>query len=150
MDEFQEIGKKLPYQVPDGFFDHLPQNTLNRARNINQKTKSVVLLWRTVGVAASLVAAVFLVTLLLKPGKQENHLLVQEHQPKTEKLIEPAPKAVEEPTSQVVKNDPPQEKVPEVTTTEDLTDVLADLSDEELMQLNAMYQSDPLIGEEMQ
>jgi hypothetical protein len=68
--EFQNIGKKMPYRVPDGFFEHITGNTLAEARRRRKGRKFRILLLSSVALAASLAAMLFLFT-LFAPGIRE-------------------------------------------------------------------------------
>jgi hypothetical protein len=150
MDEFRDVGKKLPYQAPNDFFEQFPEKTLQRAKQRERHRKKIVLLWRPVAVAASLVAVVLLSYLISGPGKPDDKLLVQEKQPQPQQVVEQKPEISKEPADAVIKTGVQEKPDLEAEDTEGVIDVLADLSDEELMQLAAMYQADPFIDEAMQ
>lgn len=58
--DFENVGRKMPYKLPEGFFDDAQQKILNRitADSINRRTRRRVFY-------ASLLAAVLLVTFIL-------------------------------------------------------------------------------------
>ena len=58
--EFDGIGKKTTYKVPDGFFEHISERTLSKAKQRELKRRKTLMLWRTVAVAASLSAIAIL------------------------------------------------------------------------------------------
>lgn len=144
-DEFQEIGKKLPYDVPTDFFDQFSEKALQRARQREQHHKKVVFLWRSLAVAAAFVAVAFLGFLIPDNGNSEGVLGFQKKQ--VEETV--APEQNKEITEQaiVVIEEVAKESTPEIASDEDVNDVLADLSDDELMQLAAMFKADPFIEE---
>lgn len=150
--EFPEIGKKTHFKVPVGFFETVSDNTLLKAKQRALSRRKRLVLWRTVTVAASLAALLFLGYNISDSGiKKESTLIVSDNQPVEQNTIlqKPEPVIAME-IAEISKTDP--EKVPEkimseVTDTEVIGDVLADLTDDELLQLAAMYKSDPFISE---
>lgn len=152
-DEFRDFGKKLPYQEPAGFFEQLSEKTLQQAKLREQNRRKSLVLWRTFAVAASLSALAILVYYMLEPEKPVTNQIVQEQQP-----VEPPQlknqAIVKQPEVAEIKKVAPEkvlEKIEEKEiNTEELADVIAELSDEELMQLAAMYKADPFISESEQ
>lgn len=157
-DIFQEIGKKLPYEVPGGFFDHISNETLQNARKRIQKKEKTRVLWLRVVVAASLTALVFFSYYLIEnkrpdvvvaekkqsklssqPVPEKTEIMVDEARKAKEKIVEMPAVSQEEVKSQSVQ--------PELKNDESVKDVLADLSDDELVQMVAMIQSDPFMDE---
>jgi len=152
-DEFRDFGKKLPYQEPVGFFEQLSEKTLQQAKLREQRRRKSLVLWRTVAVAASLSALAMLGYFMFEPERPVNNPIVQEKQP-VEQQIVPKQEIPEQPEVAEIKKAVP-EKVSEKivakeNNTEEIADVLADLSDEELLQLAAMYKADPFISESEQ
>lgn len=153
IDEFRDFGKKLPYREPTGFFEQLSEKTLQQAKLGEQNRRKSFVLWRTVAVAASLSALALLGYFMFEPEKPELQQIVQEkhlvEQPKIKNQ-----EIIKQPEVAEIKKAVP-EKVPEKivekeSNTEEISDVLADLSDEELLQLAAMYKTDPFISESEQ
>ena len=67
--DFEQVGKKMPYNVPDGFFDQLEQSVMAEvtAGNIatekpKQKARTVKMTFRILLAAAAAVALFFVVT----------------------------------------------------------------------------------------
>jgi hypothetical protein len=153
IDEFRDFGKKLPYQETADFFDQFSEKTLNQAKLREQHRRKTVVLWRTVAVAASLSALAWLGYFMFEPERPVNNPIVQEKQ-SVELQIVPKQEIPEQPEVAEIKKAAP-EKVSEKivakeNNTEEIADVLADLSDEELSQLAAMYKADPFISESEQ
>jgi len=151
LDDFPGIGKKLPYREPIDFFEGLSEKTLRQAKLREQNHRRSLVLWRTVAVAASISAFALVGYFMFEPELTKSPQIVQEKQLPEQPLIEIAkqPEIVAE-----IKKEVP-EKVPEIiaakeNNAEDMGDILADLSDEELMQLAAMYKADPFISESEQ
>ena len=66
---FEQVGKRMPYNVPDGFFDQLEQNVMTEVQLDNaatekpkQKARTVKMAIRTILAAAAAVALFFVVT----------------------------------------------------------------------------------------
>jgi len=152
-DEFRDFEKKLPYREPTGFFEQLSEKTLQQAKLREHSHRKSLVLWRTVVVAASLSALAILGYFMLEPEKTMNNQIVLEKQPveqqiiqKQELIIQPEVVAIKK----VIPEKVPEKIVAKESDTEEFSDVLADLSDEELLQLAAMYKADPFISESEQ
>jgi hypothetical protein len=152
-EEFRDFGKKLPYREPDGFFEQLSEKTLQQAKRREQSRKKSLVLWRSMAVAASLSALALLGYYLFEPEKAMNNQIVLEQQP-VEQLPFKSQKIIKQPEvlkiTESVSEKEPDKIVPEENSSEGIGDVLADLSDEELAQLAAMYQADAFISESEQ
>ncbi|MBA4409169.1 MAG: hypothetical protein Q8S54_19255 [Bacteroidota bacterium] len=149
IDEFQEVGKNLPYQTPDKFFDQLSEKILQKAKNREQSHKKMLILWRPVVAVASLVAMVFLGYLFYETGNEDLRI-VQENQGQTEQLIKQKSELSKGQAVEVIKKDLTEKSDSEARSTENMDDVLTDLTDEDLMQLAAMYETDPFTDKAMQ
>lgn len=149
-DEFRDFGKKLPYQEPTDFFEQLSEKTLQQAKRREKSRRRSLILWRSVAVAASLSALALLGYFMLEPKKSELHQIVQEKQPIEQQQIKNQ-EIIKQPVAAVIKKATVPEKViTKENDTEEIGDVLADLSDEELLQLAVMYQTDLFISESEQ
>ncbi|MBV5315107.1 MAG: hypothetical protein JZU47_17525 [Prolixibacteraceae bacterium] len=154
LDEFPEIGKKLPYREPVNFFEGLSEKTLQQAKLKEQNRRRNLILWRTLAVAASISALALLGYFMYEPELVVSPLIVQEKQPVERPIIKEREIAQQPEIGKEIKKEV-TEKVPEKTVaerndTEEIGDVLADLSDEELQQLAAMYKADPFMSESEQ
>lgn len=152
--EFQEIGRTNYYKVPDGFFEQVSEKTLLKAKQRELVRRRKLVLFRTVAVAASL-AAVFLLGYFIpnngikqksKPiitaNRLVDHQIIQNNEINTQKTSPEIGKTVTELV--------PLTTIDEATNPEEIDDVLADLSDDELLQLAAMFKTDPFISESAQ
>lgn len=148
-DEFRDFGKKMPYQEPTGFFDQFSEKTLQQAKRREQNRKKSLVVWRTVAVAASLSALALLGYFMFEPEKPETSQIVQEKQPVEQPQIKNQ-EIIKQPEVSEIKKAVPEKVVEKESNTEEISDVLADLSDEELLQLAAMYKTDPFISESEQ
>lgn len=152
-DDFPGIGKRLPYHTPDGYFDGLPEQTLEIARQRSHNRNSLKIVWRTIAVAASIAAVVLLV--LIVPDRAtipqqvvENKSFEIQAQAVHDKpaLAEPAP-VVTEKVKEMPETATGNETENPAENEENVNDVLADLSDDELIQLATMMQADPFLEE---
>ena len=152
-DEFRDFGKKLPYREPTGFFEHLSEKTLQQAKQRERSHRKSLVLWRTVAVAASLSALAILGYFMFEPEKPELNPIVQVKQPVGQQLIQKQ-EVIKQPEVAEIKKAIPEKVSEKIVAkendSEEITDVLADLSDEELLQLAAMYKADPFISESEQ
>ncbi|BBE20528.1 hypothetical protein AQPE_4722 [Aquipluma nitroreducens] len=154
LDEFPGIGKKLPFREPVGFFERFSEKTLQQAKLREQNRKRSLVLWRTVAVAASVSALALLGYFMFETELAESPQIVQEKQPVEQPLIK-EPEIAKQPEIGTEIKKKATEKVPEKFVaeekdTEEIGDLLADLSDEELLQLAAMYKTDPFMSESEQ
>jgi len=147
--KFHRIGKELPYQVPNDFFERLPEKTLQLAKQRVEKrrrSQNVIRFFAAMSVAAA-VLFVFLLApqrdlktehqlvALLKDTSTiplEKKSITTEHQAGTLKAKRTV---VENKTTAFALDD---EKVEELLTS---------LSDEDLLLLTAMYTAEDLEGE---
>lgn len=149
--EFQEIEKKTSYKVPDGFFEQVSEKTLLKAKQGELLRRRKLVLWRTVAVAASL-AAVFLLGYFIPNThiKLESKQTVITNQSAELPIIQNPEITKQTTVTEIGKADPEKDHeriIAEETDEEEIGDVLADLSDDELMQLAAMFKTDPFISE---
>ena len=68
--DFQNVGKNMPYKVPDGFFDRITEMTLEKAHIQENQRRKKHMLWRSLAVAASLITVV-LAGILIFPAVPE-------------------------------------------------------------------------------
>ena len=69
--DFEKVGKRMPYTVPDGFFDKLEQDVMAEIeQNATIQKKPRKRLLRFVGFAAAAAVALFIVITIF-PQKQE-------------------------------------------------------------------------------
>jgi hypothetical protein len=147
--EFQNIGKKMPYAVPEGFFDHITRDTLTEARRRQKSRKYRTILWSSLAVAASLGAILFLAT-RFAPGINEktSSPIVQSSpwQPSVREIeIPPDASGV-----RAVKHNPAQQEssgnqVKEILVSENesLESVLASINDDDLILWVQSLKNDP-------
>lgn len=151
LDEFPGIGKKLPFREPVEFFERFSEKTLQQAKLREQNRRKNLVLWRTLAVAASVSALALLGYFMFEPELTESPQIVQEKQPVEQPIIKEHDMAQQPEIGTEIKKEV-SEKVSEKFVVdendiEEIGDVLADLSDEELLQLAAMYKADPFISE---
>lgn len=158
--EFQGIGKRTPYKAPEGFFETISEKTLQRAKLRAQHQRKNLSLWRTMAVAASLAAVVMLGYYMSEPEPTPKTAMIemkkqadiqQSNLPKQEiAKISTVPVPKKAIAVKVKEEKVKEKKVSEKNDSEILVDVLADLSDEELSEMDAMYKTDPIIGQSEQ
>lgn len=158
-DKFSDIGKINPYMVPEGFFDKISEETLSKAKLRETRSKRRSSLTRILvlftSVAAILIIAIFgpwnfqkpeSVSIAFNNEKVNNEISESgvNLTPDTDKQSEIIIKAENIET--------PSENIDEtiIEESDDLNEILADLSDEELQQIEDMYISDPFMEETTQ
>lgn len=141
--EFLRIGKELPYKVPEGFFETMPERTLQKAKVRLDKHKRQVFFKG--GFVAFAAAAAILAFVFLLPNhvlKQENRLVA------VVKPLETPPEKVVttiKPNTEMDHDKTVSAKEPVVASEEEnLEDILKNLSEEDLSELLAEYKADDL------
>ena len=145
--EFHEIGKETPYRVPAGFFEQVSERTLLKAMQREHDRKRTLTLVRTFAVAASLVALAFLGYLKFGAEAPELKLSAKVEQSAPRQQLEQSPEIVKQASVSEINKTVPEKSNPKIKETENMSDVLADMTDDELAQLDAMYKSDPFLSE---
>ena len=150
---FQKIGKEIPFKAPHDFFETISEKTLQKAKQREYNRRKIRRLWRSVSAAASLAALFFLGYFMLGPDiKSGSNQTAQEVQPTGRQIIHQKPEVAKESTVAEVekKSAVPEKTVIKTTENEVISDVLADLTDDELSQIAAMLQTDTFISESAQ
>ena len=145
--EFEEIGRKMPYKVPKGFFDKISQKTLLLAKQRECKSKKIVMALRTFTVAASFSALALLSYFMMEKEKPMTTLIVAQKQTVVKDTIRQEDVIVKQIAISKPKKVAPVKIVAKEIHQEEITDVLSELSDDELLQLASVYKSDPFIEE---
>jgi len=145
--EFQKIGRKLTYKVPDGFFEQVSEKTLLKAKKREQTSKSRMITLRTFAVAASFLAIALLAYFITGTEKPEIKQVVQDKQIVVKDTIRQTEVVAKQITIAEIKKAAPVKAVAIENKPEGITDVLSELSDDELLQLAAVYKSDLFIEE---
>jgi hypothetical protein len=154
--EFEHIGKATPYKVPADFFQNISEKTLLKARQREQHGRKRRILLRTVFAVASLAAVLFLSIyyIHLPDSKPEANVLTMEARTEQKEVLQTAKdlpvETLEKETINSVHLRTPATNVRETVKSEGITEVLADMSDEDLMQMVAMFKTDPFITETVQ
>jgi hypothetical protein len=138
--DFQNIGKNTPYKAPTGFFDTISERTLQKAKQREQNQQKTRRLWRVVSLAASLAALFFLGYFKLELNtRPESQQMIQEIIPSETQSVQQGPVMSAKPTG--------SETMKVTFEKEAISDVLTDMTDEELSQMAAMFQTDPFTSE---
>lgn len=145
--EFQKIGRKLTYTVPDGFFEQVSEKTLQKAKQREQTSNSRMITMRIFAVAASFLAIALLAYFITGTEKPEIKQVVQDKQIVVKDTIRQTEVITKPITIAEIKKTAPAKVVAKENKSEGIMDVLAELSDDELLQLAAVYKSDPFIEE---
>jgi len=148
--EFQEIGKNTPYKVPNGFFEKISEETLRKAKQREQNSRKILIKLRTFAVAASLAAIALLAYFMTGTEKRVIQQLVQSKQTEVKDTIRQTESVTKKISIAEIKKEAPVKTTIKETKPEEITDVLSELSDDELLQLAAMYKSDVFIDESPQ
>ena len=148
--EFEEIGQKTTYQVPDGFFERVSMDTLQKAKQREQKRRKNQIIWRTMAIAASLATLFFLSYYspeLFNSGTNfPGHDALSEIKTTADPSETiPNPVLVAESTDFVV-----HKKIRAENSVVELSTVLAEMTDDDLQQLATMYKNDLFLGESPQ
>ena len=142
--EFGVIGKKSTYKVPEGFFEQVSEKTLRMAKQREQNHRKIIITLRSFAVAASLSAIALMGYFMLKPeAKRIVQVKKMEVKQETPKTAETNTQITFAETTKVA----PVKTITKATRPEEMADVLADLSDDELLEMAAVYKSDPFIEE---
>lgn len=151
IDEFKGIGKKMPYKAPDDFFENVARKTLYEAKMRDRKSQHAVYLWRSVAVAASLAAVGIVGYFMLQDdSKPEVQVVVQDSKPVVQPIVgtEVVQPSVDTLTAKkVISQEKVQPAVVKEEPSENMDEILADLTEEELLQMAAMIKTDPFSGE---
>jgi hypothetical protein len=142
----------MPYEIPEGFFDRISGETLQKARNREKVRKKRIYLIRTVAAAAAIIGVVLAGAFFLQTEK-----------PKTPPMVAGKPTEVQvdktitiiDTSVPIKKQNPDVEQkqsrkipdYPDVTAPETMENLLASISDEELMQWAMALKNDPIIEE---
>lgn len=151
IDEFKGIGKRLPYKAPDDFFEHAALKTLQEAKRRERESRKTIYLLRSVAVAASLAAIGFAGYFMLnRDALPETQIVVQDGKHEVRPAIE---KEVVQPSADtlpakesITPEKVEQQAVAKEEPNENMDELLADLTDEELLQMAALIKSDPFEG----
>lgn len=151
---FLNVGKELPYTVPNEFFDQLPDKTLTLAKERMERRRKNRRITRFFAVMTSAAAVLLLFLFAPERGLNPGNKLVAVL--KGPSAVTMGKKALTKEQSKttvmatnavtVLKNEP-STIVPEA---EKIEDILQGLSDEDLSQLTAMYSAEDLVEEPSQ
>jgi hypothetical protein len=148
--DFEGIGRKSLYKVPDGFFEQVSEKTLRKAKQREQNHRKIQVALLTFAVAASLSAIALLGYFMLKTEQSETKQIVQDKQTEVRQEIPQTEVISKQITLAGTKKVTPVKTATKESRPEEIADVLADLSDDELLELAAVYKSDPFIEESQQ
>jgi hypothetical protein len=149
--EFEKFRKHNPYKVPDGFFENITKQTLEKARQ-RERFSKIRKMRIVFSVAASVIILVVVGSVIFNQAKKDNQTALV--QPVTEEMIleEIHPEDIFMTDSVEISEHEnmdaePSENVSENVSENLLDNLIAGLSDEDLKQLEAVIQEELLITE---
>ena len=149
--KFEKFRNHNPYKVPDGFFENITKQTLEKAhqrKKLNKVRKMVVVF----SVAASVIILVAIGSVFFNQNKNNTETALV--QPVTEEMV-----FEEIQPEEIFKTDPveinenktmetePSENIPENVSENLLDNLITGLSDEDLQLLEAVIQEELMITE---
>lgn len=155
-DDFQQIGKEIPFEVPTGFFEAIAEKTLKKAitrEHIHKKNNKRRLIFL---VAASVALLFYLGFHFIQNSApiQVPNLIVERTKPTNQSATKlsretPNPKSIVE-LNKVIPEKINEKELTTQEKTEVLRDILSDLSDDDLQQIATRYKTDAFINESLQ
>jgi len=143
--DFDEMFKKSLFKVPEGFFEQISEKTLAKAKLREQNHRRILIALGTFAVAASLSAVALLGYYSSNSGNPETKTFVQQKQPEVKDISQqPEINGKQIACAERKKGDTVKAIIREIKT-EELSDVLPELTDDELLELSALYKTDPFI-----
>ena len=81
--DFNKIGKRMPYQVPDGFFDQLEENVWQEVKkepvfDKGKRFRRIRMAWGSLAALAATVALLLLIRPVWIPAQADNFSAVEE------------------------------------------------------------------------
>lgn len=148
--EFGRFRNHNPYNVPEGFFENITKQTLIQAhqREKNAKVRKMLVIFTTAASVIILLAFGYL--FVSQQAKKTDPFMVKSV---SEDLISEKSQSEEIPSTDSVNpkmnkgSNKPIEKLTEPVQDDRLENLIADLSDEDLLQLEAVMQEELLITE---
>ena len=145
--EFDEKLRKSLYKVPEGFFEQVSEKTLSKAKQREQRRRTFLITLGTFAVAASLSAIALLGYFRHGSEKIETTSIVQGKKAEIQQSVRQTEVIGKPADMSGIKKVLPSKTVVKESKPEDLSDVLPELTDDELFQVAAVYKSDPFIDE---
>lgn len=141
--QFLRVGKEMPYKVPEGFFDAMPERTLLEAKTRFVKRKRRVFFTSGFVVFAAAAAILAFVFLLPNRALKQDTQLASNVKPLETPLVNTV-KSVQ-PKTELASAKTILDKGPAAVSEEEkLEDILENLSEEDLTDLFAEYKADDL------
>jgi hypothetical protein len=152
--EFKDIGKKMPYSVPDGFFETVTGVTLEKARRRDRADRKRIILLRWLAAAAVMTGVAFTAIRLLTPPEEVASptiagapLEIRVHQGITKPdsgtlTINKGTAGQENPASRKS-----MQFVKSTDNEESMDELLASIPDEELLEWASLVNDDPFSEE---
>lgn len=141
--QFLRVGKEMPYKVPEGFFDAMPERTLIEAKIRFKNHKRRVIFTSGFMVFAAAAAILAFVFLLPNRALKQETQLASIVKPLETPLVN-AEKSVQPKTELASAKTILEKGSAAVSEEEKLEDILENLSEEDLSDLFAEYKADDL------
>lgn len=141
--EFLRVGKEMPYKVPEGFFEAMPERTLQKAkaRNNNRQRR----IFFTSGFVVFAAAAAILAFVFLMPNREiEQETGLASVVTNIDITSTNSVNTVQPIKNKELANTTSVKESAAVPEEENLEDILKNLSDEDLSELLAEYRADDL------
>ena len=145
--KFEKIGKKVPYSVPDRFFENITKLTLEKARQRERKIKirKLLVLYSSAASILILIATGFFL-LTNKQDHPETTIVQSVTEEKILQDIQPEEIFRTDTIEKQIEDE--SENQPALQTHENSIDILiAEMSDEELQQLEAVVNGELFLDE---
>jgi len=145
--DFEKIGKKIPYSVPDRFFEDITKTTLEKARQRERKIKIRKLLVLYSSAASVLILIV--IGYLLLTGKQDHPEIAIAQSVTEEKVLENIqPEEIfEADTIETQIEDEPEIQPVTQVSENSIEQLIAVMSEEELKQLETVVNGEIFLNE---
>jgi hypothetical protein len=166
--DFEKIGKQTPYKVPPDFFNTVTENTLAEAESrVKENRRNIFRIWPSISVAASFLLLLIAGYFIFTNKTEEKGKMAQIVHSKTPDIILPEvtdtlkPRAVQQNPAAYAKAEPEKQKeqspvvakiekqqITHAPKQETLDEILAGITDKELLELAALAETELYVYEE--
>lgn len=158
--DFDNIGKRMPYKTPEGFFDRIAEQTLAEAERREGLKKTRTFPKTTIFAMAASISLLIVLSYFLvfhrqadeKPWAPEKIIVIasvaKEEKPETVKPVAEEVPAAQKSTAKPAAKVPEKQSLAKVKNPETVAEVLASFSDEEIQLLAALADTDLQVYEQ--